>query len=137
MLRIGSRSGVMKMESPCQSSRSALAPGAMRPRSSRPSAFAPAEGGGVEDIGGGGDLGLAVDDLADHRGVAQPLDHALGAGVGAEGHVHAARQVAGEALHGDAAAGEDPDAVGDVRAGVGQDADVVARPVRPTPPAQR
>ena len=41
MFFTGSRSGVMPHEAPFHSTRSALAPGAIRPRSSRPSALAP------------------------------------------------------------------------------------------------
>jgi hypothetical protein len=41
MFFTGSRSGVNPHESPFHSTRSARAPGAMRPRSSRPSALAP------------------------------------------------------------------------------------------------
>ena len=41
MFLIGSRSGVMRQDRAFHSTRSALAPGAMRPRSSRPSARAP------------------------------------------------------------------------------------------------
>ena len=119
------------MESPLQRRRSALAPARDASEIVAAERLRSAQGRGIEDVGGGGDLGLPVDDLADDGGVAQRLDHALRAGVGAERHVDPARQVAGEALHGDAAAGEDPDAVGDVGAGLGQDADIVAGPVRP------
>ena len=41
MFLIGSRSGVMPQDDAFQSTRSAVAPAAMRPRSSRPSAWAP------------------------------------------------------------------------------------------------
>src|SRR5215217_2232401 len=92
-----------------------------------------AEGSGVEDVGGGGDLGPAIDQLADGGRPPQCLDHALGAGVGAERHVDAAREVAGEAFHRDPAAGEDPDAMGDVGAGVREDGDVVAVVIGPAP----
>src|SRR3989304_4423863 len=44
MFFTGSRSGVMFQDAPLHSTRSALAPGAIRPRSSRPSARAPPRG---------------------------------------------------------------------------------------------
>ena len=73
----------------------------------------------------------AVDDLRDDCRELHRLEHALRRGVGAEGHVDAGGEVAGEGLHRDAAAGEDPDGVGDRGTAAGDDAEVVGVVVGP------
>src|SRR5262249_42583775 len=79
------------------------------------------EGGRVEDVGGGGRLGVALDDLRHHGGPAHRLDDRLRIGIGAERHVHTGAPVACEGFHRDAASREDPDRVRHGASGVGHD----------------
>jgi hypothetical protein len=81
---------------------SALAPGASRPRSSRPRWRAPPEGGGVEHVLGPADPEAAVGEAARQGRPAHLMDQVLGIRVGAERDVDPERAVALERLEGDA-----------------------------------
>ena len=100
---------------------SALAPGAIRPRSSRPS----------EDVGRSGAFGPAIDDFADNTGPPQRFDHALRSGVSPERHVDTPLQIPGKALHRNSPAGKYPYTVSDIGTGIGKDCDIVRGVVRP------
>src|SRR5215211_5324464 len=124
MFFTGSRSGTMNMLSPSQISRSAFAPGAIRPRSSRPSAFAPPR---VVALKTSAAVAISVwrSTILLTAAVQRSASIMLCGAV----------SVPGEALHRDPAPRKDPDAVRDVRGGVCQDADVVCLVVRPAPAA--
>ena len=121
----------MKIVSPSQIRRSALAPTSIRPRSSRSSAFAPLSVAALKTSAAVATARLAVNDLADDGGPAQTFEHRLRGGIGAESHVDAGFDISGEGFHCDAATGKDPDAVGDIGAGAGQDRDVISGVIRP------
>src|SRR6266446_10975911 len=111
--------------------KSARAPGAIRPRSSRPSAGA-ADRGGRKDIGCTDRVRLARGHSRQDRGGTQLLDEIMRKGVGADPEIDPGGTILPEILEQDAAPREHRRAVRYGCTGFGKVGEVVAgRPVQP------